>query len=111
MEEEMTRRPFTGLPEDMYARYDDQDQNNRDFIVAAYDNNIISELFWPNYEAAPWHLQMEVGNQIINFWPHKAKAHVAYESSVAYGLPAMFATVRRVQGETFDDFDLVEREQ
>jgi hypothetical protein len=54
---------------------------------------------------------MEVGNQLINFWPHKAKAHVAYESSVAYGLPAMFATVRRVQGETFDDFDLVEREQ
>ncbi len=107
----MTKRPFTGLPEDMYARYDDQDQNNRDFIVAAYDNNIISELFWPNYEAAPWHLQMEVGNQLINFWPHKAKAHVAHESSVAYGLPAMFATVRRVQGETFDDFDLVEREQ
>jgi hypothetical protein len=37
---------------------------------------------------------------------------VTFDSaSVAYGLPAMFATVRRVQGETFDDFDLVEREQ
>jgi hypothetical protein len=111
MEEEMTKTPFTGLPQDMYARDDEQDQSNRDFIVAAYDNNIISELFWPNYKAAPWHLQMEVSGQIINFWPHKEKAHVAYESKVAYGLQEMFATVRRVQGETVEDFDVVEREQ
>lgn len=106
----MTRRQFTGRSEDMYARYDDQVQKNRDFIVAARDANIIGELFWPNYEAAPWHLQVAIGNQLINFWPHKAKAHVAYESSVAYGLPAMIAIVRRVQGDAFEDFDLVERD-
>jgi hypothetical protein len=111
LEEEMTRRPFTGLPEDMYARYDEQDQSNRDFIVAAYDNNVISRLFWPNYAMAPWHLQMEAGHRIINFWPHMEKAHVSDESKVAYGLPDMFETVRRVEGETFEDFDLVEREQ
>jgi hypothetical protein len=111
MEEEVTKRPFTGLPEDMYARCDDHDQSNRDFIAAAYDNNIISKLFWPNYEAAPWHLQIEINDQLINFWPHKAKAHVADESKVAYGLQSMFATVRRVENETLEDFDLVEREQ
>ena len=106
----MTRRQFTGLPEDMYARYDDHDKNNRDFIAAAFENNIIGKLFWPNYEAAPWHLQMEINDQLINFWPHKGKAHVAYESKVAYGLSDMFATVRRVATESLEDFDLVERE-
>lgn len=107
----MTRRQFTGLPEDMYARYDDHDKNNRDFIAAAFENNIIGKLFWPNYEAAPWHLQMEINDQLINFWPHKGKAHVAYESKVAYGLSSMFATVRRVATESLEDFDLVEKEQ
>ena len=107
----MTRRPFTGKPEDMYARYDDHDQNNRNFIVAAFENNIIGKLFWPNYEAAPWHLQMEANGQLINFWPHKGKAHVAYESKVAHGLQSIFDTVRRVESETLEDFELVETGQ
>lgn len=104
----MTKRDFTGLPEDMYAVSEEHDQNNRDFILCAYENNITSLLFWPNYEAAPWHLQAVVGEQLINFWPHKAKAHVAYESQVAYDLQAVFETVRRVQNETLEDFNVVE---
>lgn len=104
----MTRRYFTGFPEDMYAVSEEHDQNNRDFILCAQENNIMGLLFWPNHEAAPWHLQAVVDEKLINFWPHKAKAHVAYESHVAYDLQAVFETVRRVQDETLEDFDVVE---
>lgn len=106
----MTRRPFTGRPEDMYARDDNQDQSNRAFVVAAYDNGIIDKLFWPNYDAAPWHIQMEVNSQVINFWPHREKAHVSSESNVAHGIEGMFATVRRIECEVLEDFDVVEKE-
>ena len=104
----MTKRDFTGISEDMYAVNEEQYQNNEGFIVCAQENNIISLLFWPNYAAAPWHLQAIVGEKLINFWPHKMKAHVAYESQVNHGIQAVFETVRRVQSEKIEDFDIVE---
>ena len=110
-EGKMTRKKFTGFLTDMYYRDDWERQNAKNFIFCAIDHGIENDLFWPNYQSAPWHLQAEINGYVINFWPHKEKAHVAYESKVAYGLPAMFDTVRRVQNDTLDDFDLVEREQ
>lgn len=79
--------------------YDGECENNLTFIKIASELGIIDDLFWPNYTAAPWHLQMEIGDQLINFWPHKAKAHVAYESKVAFTFHDILETVRRVQRE------------
>jgi hypothetical protein len=104
----MTVTPFTGLPEDMYARDDEDDQNNRDFITCAYENNILPQIYWPNKAAAPWYLQIDLNGAKINFWPHKLVAHVAYESHSAHGLDQMFATVRRIAESKIEDFDIVE---
>lgn len=103
--------PFTCNAEDLYFRYDDEHQNCLDFVRVFYEHNWLQSLYWPSRGAAPWHLQMKLNDQLINFWPHKMKAHVANESSTAHGIEEIVATVLRIQNETLEDFDLVEKEQ
>lgn len=90
-----------------------RDQIEDQFVSAFRDffsmNNMLQELFWPNYQKAPWHMQMRIGDSVINFWPHKLKAHVSYESTTANGIEEIAALLRRVQEETEVDFDLVEK--
>jgi hypothetical protein len=103
--------PFTCDAEDLYFRYDEEHQNCLDFVRVFYEHNWLQSLYWPSREKAPWHLQMKVNGRLINFWPHKMKAHVADESKTAYDIGQIVATVCRVENETLEDFDLVEKKQ
>lgn len=109
----MTKKTFTGNPEDMYSRDGSEYMSNEMFVGFAKRFGITEKLFWPNYEAAPWHLQIQHFDRLINFWPHKQKAHVADESKVAYHMEEIEEMMFRVQGEWFesDDFDVVEDTQ
>lgn len=102
---------FTCDAEDLYFRYDHEHQNCLDFVRVFCENNWLQSLYWPNRGAAPWHLQMKVNDRLINFWPHKMKAHVTDESSTGIGIEDIVATVLRIQDETTEDFDIMEKEQ
>jgi len=109
MEEELT--PFTCDAEDLYFLCDDHYQNCLDFVLSCNEHNITQSLYWPNRSAAPWHLQMQLNGRLINFWPHKMKAHVADESRSVEGIQEVFATIRRVERDTLEDFDLLEDDE
>ena len=59
-------------------------QNNLEFseLVFTFDYH---DFYFPNYKAAPWHVQVQIGEKFIDFWPHKMKAHVQYEKGAAVG--------------------------
>lgn len=31
--------------------------------------------YWPQYDAAPWHVQAEINGEKYSFWPHVMKAN------------------------------------
>ena len=77
------------------------------FIEIAKEEGIIGDLYWPNKDKAPWHLQATVGKEKMNFWPHVMKSHVEYTKDVAVGFKAMRAMIRAAKiGEEDDDFDV-----
>ena len=66
------------------------------------------DFFFPNYEKAPWHVQVDFGGGIVmNFWPHQNKAQIQYERSVEGPLE-----IRRKIKEAIllshEDVDLIE---
>ena len=82
------KRAWTGRWQDCYHRWDDDEQvgNVKAFCSVANFmddlNDDDANLYWPNFKAAPWHLQcvVQVDGEMtkLNFWPHKAKAQVDY---------------------------------
>jgi len=103
--------PFTSDAKDLYFRDETEHQNCVDFVTAFAKNVWLQSLYWPNKSLAPWHLQMKVDGSVINFWPHKMKAHVAEESKTAQGIWEVVATVHRVKRESLEDFDVLEDEK
>jgi hypothetical protein len=103
--------PFTGNVEDLYFRYDEDRNCCLDFVEAFSKNKWLQSLYWPNKLKAPWHLQMKVNGRLINFWPHRMKAHVAEESGSAHTIAQIVATVRRIEKEADEDFDVVEKDE
>lgn len=51
------------------------DENLCDFETVINATNIRNELFFANYDKAPWHVQAEINGITLNFYPHKMKAY------------------------------------
>lgn len=100
-------KTFTYSLVDMYSRDNDQFFNIVEFVDFAKNVGFGDLLFWPNYTDAPWHLQMNIADSVINFWPHKLKAHVQYEpkSEVANGDYEIACLVCRVLLENHKQYD------
>jgi|TARA_R110000851_G_scaffold77726_2_gene171181 hypothetical protein len=89
MDVRSNRRQWTGDWHDCYYRWDDEKQTNNAMAFGSTANWLDDlnsgwvDLYWPNFDAAPWHLQCSVrvdGEMTkLNFWPHKAKAQVDYQ--------------------------------
>lgn len=101
------RKQFRCDPSEMYCRDDEHLENNLKFVSMAKQLQFGDMLFWPNFIDAPWQLQMNISDSVINFWPHKMKAHVQYEpkSQVAYGISGIAALVFRVLLESHKQYD------
>ena len=61
-------------------------------------NNFLA-FYWPNYEAAPWHLQATFyitseEETELNFWPHKSKGQFKYEKAIE-PMSAFFAELSK----------------
>lgn len=88
MDVRSNRREWTGRWQDCYHRWDDDEQVGNVKAFGSVANlldefhNGEADLYWPNFTAAPWHLQcsVRVHGKItkLNFWPHKAKAQLDY---------------------------------
>tara|TARA_R110001632_G_scaffold27081_1_gene72879 strand:- start:333 stop:689 length:357 start_codon:yes stop_codon:yes gene_type:complete len=89
MEVRNNKREWTGDWSDCYHRRDDETQvNNVQTFASIADyldhlNDGEADLYWPNFDASPWHLQCKVisNGEVtkLNFWPHKAKAQLDYQ--------------------------------
>ena len=106
------RREWTGDPTDCFYKDMEQFINVQEFAFYADQHNLLS-LYWPNYDAAPWHLQciIEIGGEAteLNFWPHKSKGQFKYEK-VIEPLGEFFRELvkRSDQATEEDDFDVIE---
>jgi hypothetical protein len=67
------------------------------------------QFYFPNYDAAPWQVQCKIGEKVINFWPHKAKAHIESTPGPAIEgtLFVRFMVNKVLASEFSDDFDVV----
>jgi hypothetical protein len=71
------------------------------------------ELYWPNYDAAPWHIQciMQIDgrDKEVNFWPHKDKGQIIYEKAIE-GMDNFINEINRRagDGDAEDAFDVFE---
>ena len=74
--------------------------------------------YFPNYEQAPWQVQCKIGQSVINFWPHKLKAHIEYAPGPAkegwYPVKKLINDVildsnfEMHEDDDDEDFDLIE---
>lgn len=51
------------------------DNNLCDFQTIIDATHIAGDLFFPNVEKAPWHVQAEINGVTMNFYPHKMLAY------------------------------------
>ena len=106
------RRKWTGDPRDCFYKDMEQFINVQEFAFHAERNDILA-FYWPNYDAAPWHLQciIEIRGEAteLNFWPHKSKGQFKYEK-VIEPLGEFFRELvkRSAQATEEDDFDVIE---
>ena len=107
------RREWTGDPRDCFYKNMDQFINVQEFAFHADRNNFLA-FYWPNYDAAPWHLQAmfhitSEEETELNFWPHKSKGQFEHEKAIE-PMSAFFAELsKRVkQANDEDDFDVIE---
>ena len=107
------RREWTGDPRDCFYKDMEQFINVQEFVFHADRNNFLA-YYWPNYEAAPWHLQATFyitseEETELNFWPHKSKGQFKYEKAIE-PMSAFFAELskRIKQPNDEDDFDVIE---
>jgi len=65
--------------------------------------------YFPNYEQSPWQAQCTIGDTVVNFWPHKMKAHREYERGpAAEGDSAIIELLTKTIEGDDDDFDVLE---
>lgn len=66
--------------------------------------------YFPNYDAAPWQVQCKINDTVINFWPHKLKAHVEYTPGPAVvGMGAAQQLIDdAISGADDEEFDVFE---
>jgi len=66
--------------------------------------------YFPNYDAAPWQVQCKIGDTVINFWPHKEKAHIEYTPGpAAEGMSSVQELINKTLASQVDDnFDVID---
>ena len=105
-------REFTGLSADCFHKYHEREEkeNSREFTRFANSNPQL-DFYWPNYEAAPWHIQCMIqlsGEAVeMNFWPHKSKGQFKYEKAIE-PLSAFIEELNTRLNDVEGDFDVVE---
>lgn len=118
MDARSSMRQWTGDWQECYHHWDDETQvsNVETFggVASWLDDMNHGEvgLYWPNFAAAPWHLQCSVrvnGEMTkLNFWPHKAKAQVDYQK-VAVGWREINRLIASIYfPEEEEDIDVLE---
>ena len=106
------RREWTGDPRDCFYKDMEQFINVQEFVFHADRNNFLA-LYWPNYDAAPWHLQATFyitseEETELNFWPHKSKGQFKYEKAIEPLSKFIDEFNSRLQPNDEDDFDVIE---
>jgi hypothetical protein len=105
-------RKFTGISADCFHNSDDGQQvaGVRAFTWWTLSNPQV-DCYWPNYDAAPWHIQCVVdmhGDEVeLNFWPHKSKGQFKYEKAIE-PLSAFFEELSKRMTDVEDDIDVLE---
>ena len=68
------------------------------------------QFYFPNYDAAPWQVQCKIGDTVINFWPHKEKAHIEYTPGpAAEGMSSVQELINKTLASLVDDdFDVID---
>jgi len=68
------------------------------------------QFYFPNYDAAPWQVQCKINDTVINFWPHKEKAHIEYTPGpAAEGIAAVQELINNaISGTDDEEFDVFE---
>ena len=61
--------------QDAHNRCLEHDENLLDFETIINATDIRSDLYFANYEKAPWHVQAIINKFEVTFWPHTMKAH------------------------------------
>jgi len=90
---------------DAYNRCAEHDDNLQDFETVINATDIRPDLYFANYEKAPWHVQAQINGFEINLWPHKMKAHCMGFGS-AEGLHPVIDMIHKIKDE--EDVELVE---
>lgn len=105
---------FTGWWGDCFhsKNASEQVRNIKEFASWVKTNPHV-DFYWPNYAAAPWHIQCvtKIGDDDVemNFWPHKSKAQFKYEKAIEPLSAFVDELVKRqVEAEKEEDFDVVE---
>jgi hypothetical protein len=88
-----------------YIKSEDQLPNVRHFGQLVQDLDL--DLFWPNQQKAPWHVQFKVGvhgprPQVINAWPHLLKAYWDREGGPVVGAAAIVDLVIRATDYAYE---------
>lgn len=60
---------------DAFNRRVEHDDNLQDFETIINATDIRDDLYFPNHDKAPWHVQAEINGFEVNFWPHVMKAY------------------------------------
>lgn len=68
------------------------------------------KFYFPNYADAPWQVQCKINDTVINFWPHKGKAHVEYTPGPAVkGIGCVQELIEHaISGTDDEEFDVFE---
>ena len=84
----------------------DQVRNCQEFLEIVQLFKASINFYFPNYNEAPWQVQCEIGEQKINFWPHKMKAHIEYTKGGA--VEGRYAVVDLIANAIADDMTMDE---
>ncbi len=109
----MSRLDWTGDWDDCFHHEYDGDHYAGITDFAHWANAQPFDFYWPDYHAAPWHIQCvtKIGDDDVemNFWPHKSKAQFKYEKALEPLSAFVDELVKRqVEAEREEDFDVVE---
>tara|TARA_R110000851_G_scaffold97428_1_gene211125 strand:+ start:8808 stop:9101 length:294 start_codon:yes stop_codon:yes gene_type:complete len=90
---------------DAFNRCLEHDDNLQDFETVINATDIRDDLYFANYEKAPWHVQAEINGFEVNFWPHTMKAYCSGFGTVE-GLQAIINMINEVNDE--ENVEMVE---
>ena len=91
-----------------YARKDHHMENIYVFDRLAKKFGLTGDMFFPNHQPAPWHVQLYVDDTLYNFWPHVLKGHIAYTSHVVEGKKELGKFFAEILTQDENDIEVIE---